>query len=54
MRTLFTIRGFGADGRILGLGLAAAMDKQRREAARDVEAYLRRGTDDRAVTTASV
>jgi hypothetical protein len=54
MRTLFTIRGFSADGRNLGLGLAAAMDKQRREAARDVEAYLHRTTDDRPVTTASV
>lgn len=34
-------RGFNADGRSLGLGLAAAMEKQRRQATRDVEDYLR-------------
>lgn len=58
MRKLFALRGWGADGRTLGLGLALAMDKQRRDAARDVEAYLRRtaSTDsaDRRVSTTSV
>jgi hypothetical protein len=34
-------RGFNADGRALGLGLAVAMEKQRKEAAREVEQYLR-------------
>jgi len=53
MRT-FLLRGFSADGRSLGLGLAAAMEKQRREATRDVEAYLRRTSGDRPVTSASV
>ncbi|MPZ84596.1 MAG: hypothetical protein GEV28_31110 [Actinophytocola sp.] len=48
--------GFNADGRILGLGLAAAMAKQRQEATRGVEDYLRRSavgdTDgDRSVTS---
>jgi hypothetical protein len=38
---LQTLRGFNADGRALGLGLAAAMEKQRREAAREVEDFLR-------------
>lgn len=33
--------GFNADGRMLGLALAAAMDKQRQEATREVEKYLR-------------
>ena len=34
-------RGFAADGRRLGLGLATAMEKQRQDAAREVEKYLR-------------
>jgi len=51
MRKLFAIRGFNADGRTLGLGLAAAMEKQRQEAARGVEDYLRRAAGDRPVTT---
>ena len=38
---LQTLRGFNADGRALGLGLAVAMEKQRREAAREVENFLR-------------
>lgn len=38
---LQSLRGFNADGRALGLGLAVAMEKQRREAAREVENYLR-------------
>ncbi len=44
-------RGFRADGRSLGLGLATAMEKQRLEATRDVENYLRHnaGDDDRQV-----
>jgi hypothetical protein len=38
---LQTLRGFNADGRALGLGLAVAMEKQRQEAAREVENFLR-------------
>lgn len=53
MRKLFKVRGFNADGRALGLGLAAAMEKQRQEAARGVEEYLRREAD-RPVATSSV
>jgi hypothetical protein len=34
-------RGFNADGRTLGLGLATAMRKQREETAREAEDYLR-------------
>ena len=34
-------RGFAADGRRLGLGLAIALDKQRKEAPHEVEQYLR-------------
>jgi hypothetical protein len=54
MRKLFRApRGFNADGRTLGLGLAAAMAAQRRQATLDVEDYLRRnaGDEDRRVTT---
>jgi hypothetical protein len=42
-------RGWHADGRTMGLGLATAMAKQRAQATRDVEDYLRRsaGDDDR-------
>jgi hypothetical protein len=57
MRKLFRIRGFNADGRAIGLGLAAAMEKQRQEATRGVEDYLRRNAVDRRadrVTTTSV
>lgn len=49
---LQSLRGFNADGRAIGLGLAAAMEKQREIAAREVEEYLRRQQDD--VTPASV
>jgi hypothetical protein len=46
-----TPRGYAADGRRLGLGLATAMEKQRQETARGVEAYLRDQTDgDRKVS----
>jgi hypothetical protein len=45
--------GFNADGRTLGLGLAVAMRKQREQATREVEEYLRRNADDRRVTTTS-
>jgi hypothetical protein len=38
---LQTLRGFNADGRALGLGLAVAMEKQRQEATREVENFLR-------------
>ncbi|HYQ66287.1 hypothetical protein [Actinophytocola sp.] len=34
-------RGFAADGRRLGLGLATAMEKQRQDMTRGVEQYLR-------------
>ncbi len=39
-------RGFNADGRSLGLGLATAMEKQRAHAAREVADYLRHDTGD--------
>ncbi|MGH3876758.1 MAG: hypothetical protein ACRDSK_06930 [Actinophytocola sp.] len=55
MRKLFRLpRGFNADGRTLGLGLALAMEKQRQEATRGVEDYLRRNTATERVTTTSV
>ena len=42
MRNLLrSLRGFNADGRALGLGLAVAMEKQRQEAAHEAEQYLR-------------
>ena len=58
LRELFRLpRGFNADGRAIGLGLAAAMAKQRQEATRSVEDYLAANTGDsaaeRPVTTAS-
>jgi hypothetical protein len=34
-------RGFAADGRRLGLGLATAMEKQRQDTTDKVEQYLR-------------
>ena len=34
-------RGYAADGRRLGLGLATAMEKQRQDSALAVEQYLR-------------
>jgi hypothetical protein len=45
-------RGYNADGRTLGLGLATAMEKQRTQSTREVEDYLRRnaGDDDRRTT----
>lgn len=51
LRSLGNFGGFNADGRALGLGLAVAMEKQRQEAAREVETYLREQT---RVTPASV
>jgi hypothetical protein len=39
-------RGWRADGRSLGLGLATAMEKQRAQAAREMADYLRRNTGD--------
>lgn len=60
LRELFKApRGWSADGRTLGLGLAVAMEKQRQEAARGVEDYLRRNaagdTDgNRPVTSTTV
>lgn len=41
MRKWLTPRGWPADGRRLGLGLATAMEKQRQETARKAEDYLR-------------
>jgi hypothetical protein len=35
-------RGFAADSRRLGLGLATAMEKQRQQTAGEAEEYLRR------------
>jgi hypothetical protein len=35
-------RGFAADGRRLGLGLATAMEKQRQDTTGKVEEYLRK------------
>jgi hypothetical protein len=52
MRNL--LRGFNADGRAIGLGLAVAMEKQRRETPREVEDYLREQPVSEGVTTASV
>lgn len=51
MRTWLT--GFNADGRTLGLGLAVAMRKQREQATREVEEYLRRDAEELSVTTTS-
>lgn len=48
------LNGLNADGRPIGLGLAAAMEKQRELATRGVEEYLRRNADEeRRVTTTS-
>ena len=41
MRKWLTPRGWSADGRQLGLGLATALEKQRQETARKAEEYLR-------------
>ena len=48
-------RGWSADGRTLGLGLAMAMETQRAQSAREVEDYLRHnaGEDDRKVTASA-
>ena len=41
-----------ADGRTLGLGLATAMEAQRRNSTREVEDYLRTTPPERVKTTA--
>ena len=41
MRKWLTPRGWSADGRTLGLGLATAMEKQRQDTARKADEYLR-------------
>ncbi|MGH3520358.1 MAG: hypothetical protein ACRDQ7_23835 [Haloechinothrix sp.] len=42
-------RGFIADGRVLGLGLASAQDEAGRRATEEVEEFLRqRATDERS------
>jgi len=46
-------RGFSADGRTIGLGLATAMEQQRQENQRDVEEFLRRSADDQPVGTSA-
>lgn len=38
-------RGFNADGRTIGLGLATAMDKWNRQATAEVEQFLRNRGD---------
>lgn len=54
MRNWLTkLNGFNADGRAIGLGLAVAMERQHRQATRDVEDYLRGEAAERRVTTAS-
>lgn len=50
---LRTLGGFNADGRALGLGLAAAMRKQREQDTRGVEDYLRHSAEDRPVPTSA-
>lgn len=53
MRILHTIieyvrrepRGYSADGRTLGLGLAAALDKTNRQTTAEVEEFLRTRVD---------
>ncbi len=37
----YSPRGYNADGRTLGLGLATAMEKQRQQTAHEAEVYLR-------------
>lgn len=39
-------RGFNADGRTIGLGLAVAMEKTNDNQTADVEAFLRRRADE--------
>jgi hypothetical protein len=46
-------RGFNADGRTLGLGLAVAMEKQRQDNHRKVEEYLRTADGEQRTTAAS-
>lgn len=41
LKSLTEARGFNADGRAMGLALATAMAKQRQDATRSVEEYLR-------------
>lgn len=43
-------RGFAADGRRLGLGLATAMDKHRQDTTHEVEQYLRGQREAQKVT----
>lgn len=45
-------RGWLADGRTLGLGLATAMEKQRQQNAREVENYLRHAPAERVKANA--
>lgn len=45
--------GYSADGRMLGLGLATALEKARQDPTVDVEEYLRRRATDGRQTTPS-
>lgn len=49
LKSLTEKRGYNADGRTLGLGLALAMEKQRQDATRGVEEYLRTAQPERKV-----
>jgi hypothetical protein len=49
LKALTEKRGYNADGRTLGLGLALAMEKQRQDATRGVEEYLRTAQPERKV-----
>jgi hypothetical protein len=45
-------RGYLADGRLIGLGLATAMEKQHQHAAHEVEDYLRHAPAERVNSAA--
>lgn len=45
-------RGYLADGRMIGIGLATAMEKQRQRAPREVENYLRHAPAERVKSAA--
>lgn len=49
-----TPRGYAADGRRLGLGLATAMEKQRQDMTRGVETFLSEQPDSDRKVDASV
>lgn len=54
LESLAEPRGFNADGRVLGLGLAAAQEEARRRATAEVEDFLRsQAAEPRGTTTSS-